>query len=198
MKNYINILSLIVFVISIWTVNTTFSPTIDSTVSKIKESRKDLALKQSFAEQSNLADLSKSIDSFVPEKLDKGLLINLMAKFAQESFVEIKSLDIQGVEKRISNNSASDIDISNKNSTISIEDSNTISTNTLKEINIDIDIQGNKQAIYKFCSQLYSSEQYMDILSINFVPIYNNIQLNSSTNNIISAKITISTYYKKL
>ena len=177
MKNYINILSLIVFVISIWTVNTTFSPTIDSTVSKIKESRKDLALKQSFAEQSNLADLSKSIDSFVPEKLDKGLLINLMAKFAQESFVEIKSLDIQGVEKRISNNSASDIDISNKNSTISIEDSNTISTNTLKEINIDIDIQGNKQAIYKFCSQLYSSEQYMDILSINFVPIYNNIQL---------------------
>jgi len=195
MKKYINILALIVFIVSIWTVNTFISTTIDSVTSNIENSRKDLVFKQSFAEQSDVSSLSKSIDSLVPEKLDKGLLIDLVAKFASESFVEIKSLDIQAVERKINNSS---IDTSKKNNNSPIE-SNNISINTLKEININIDVQGNKQAIYNFCSKLSQSDQYMNILSIDLTPVANsNSQLNTSANNIMSAKISISTYYKKL
>lgn len=195
MKKYINILALIVFIVSIWTVNTLISTPIDSVTSNIENSRKDLVFKQSFAEQSDVSSLSKSIDSLVPEKLDKGLLIDLVAKFASESFVEIKSLDIQAVERKINNSS---IDTSKKNNNSPIE-SNNISINTLKEININIDVQGNKQAIYNFCSKLSQSDQYMNILSIDLTPVANsNSQSNTSANNIMSAKISISTYYKKL
>lgn len=195
MKKYINILALIVFIVSIWTVNTFISTPIDSVTSNIENSRKDLVFKQSFAEQSDVSSLSKSIDSLVPEKLDKGLLIDLVAKFASESFVEIKSLDIQAVERKINNSS---IDTSKKNNNSPIE-SNNISINTLNEININIDVQGNKQAIYNFCSKLSQSDQYMNILSIDLTPVANsNSQSNTSANNIMSAKISISTYYKKL
>lgn len=196
MKDNINILYLIIFIGSIWTVNTTISPNINSAISKIKESRKDLYIKQSFNEQDNLVYLSKSIDNFVPEKLDKVQLSNLIANLAQKSLVEIESLDIK--ESKESNElTRSNINYKSNNKDILAIDE--IWSNTLKEVNISLSIKGEKMAIYSFCSKLSKSPQYMNISSLNikFSPLYtvNNI---SNDNNIVSGNIIIKTYYKKL
>jgi hypothetical protein len=84
MKNYIKILSLLVFIISLWTFNSFLKFRIDEDLLNLQKLQKQLLLKESFNSQSSPANLSKSIDEFVPEKFDKSQLTNLMFRFSQE------------------------------------------------------------------------------------------------------------------
>lgn len=183
MKNYINILALIIFILGIWTVNSFIYVNVNESIVKIQNSKKDLALKASFDKQGDPIQLSKSIDEFVPEKLDKGQLSNLISRFANEASVGIQSLSIKESVNLKNNNQKSD--------------ENNNFNNKLKAVSIEIKIKGTKQSIYNFCSKLSQSKQYMDIYSINldFNKYLNSL---SSSNQDVEGDILVITYYTKL
>jgi uncharacterized protein YxeA len=187
MKNYIKILSLLIFIVSLWTVSSFFQDIVNRDVSKLKDLNKEFLLKESFSKQSSPSNLSKSISEFIPEKFDKSKLTDLIIKYTQESGVSIKNIDIKTAKKSSSyqeNNLLDDLET----------DSQNIKNNTLNLIDLEFSFNGDKQSVDSLLDKMLKSKQYIDIKSINFN--YKNFaNLNS---NEVEGTIIATLYYINL
>lgn len=189
MKKYINLLALIIFIVSIWTINTLFNGFLQSNLSELKDLKKEFYLKQSFSSQDSLMSLSKSIDEFVPTQLNKVEIFNLINKLAQESAIEIKNLDLK--ESKIQKESK--VDELSKDNNINVIDKD-IKFNTLNVADINIVFDGNKQSVDLFLSKLVESNLYIEIFNVN-------LDFNSKSNDLIrnvSGSILVKVYYINL
>ena len=187
MKNYIKILSLLIFIVSLWTVSSFAQDIVNRDVSKLKDLNKEFLLKESFSKQSSPSNLSKSISEFVPEKFDKSKLTDLIVKFSQESGVEIKNIDIQVAKK---DSSYQEEDLLNDPDLAS----QSIRNSTLNLINLNFSFGGDKKSIDTLLGKIFKSKQYIDIKSINFK------YKNSSSLNLgeVEGNISATLYYINL
>lgn len=165
MKQYIYkaIFPLLIFIVCVWTINSLLFGFVDSDLDNINNLRKEISLKKSFSEQDSPEKLSKSINEFIPEKLDKVAVTNLITKLAQESFITINNIEIVEVKNNKVNKNISEIEI--KNNSKSISDEN-LKTNTLNQARLDIKLSGVKSSLDRFISKLSESNQYIDIDTI--------------------------------
>jgi hypothetical protein len=194
MSNLAKFLSLIVFVVAIWSVNSFLLPRVKSDISLLSKSKKELAIKQSFNENSP-ANLSKSMNEFVLKEFDKNQVINLIEKFANESGIVVSSLDIQAVGKTSSGSVINDesLDKSDEASNLILDEEPAI-TSTLKSVNLNLDIKGSKNSIDSFIDKLSNSKQYIDIQDIN-------ISFNNSDKSVVTelnTTINAIIYYVKI
>jgi hypothetical protein len=192
MKGYMQLLSLLIFIVSIWTLNTFFVARLESDISKLNDSKKELALRQSFSNQMSLDRLSKDIQSFVPLELNKGEITNSVAKLAQDASVQITKFDLQ--EDRAVASSGSDVDIDNPAETSNL-DSQTeeIQFTKFKSVSIAIDFEGDKAAIDSFLYKLVTSELYIEIINYNIDFKSQKTIMNGE----IGATILARSYYMK-
>lgn len=197
MSNSIKFLTLIIFIVAIWTVNSFLLPRISTETKNINIAKNELAVKQAFNDSSP-ANISKSVNEFVPKQFNKNELVNLIDRFAIESNINISSLDVQvGTSNRPSANLELEEESGSNLSTPQIEeDSVPAKSNTLKSVNISISISGNKSSIDLFLSKLVESKQYIDIqdISLSFI--------TDSESEVVSQKvestITAKAYYINL
>jgi len=194
MSNLAKFLSLIVFVVAIWSVNSFLLPRVKSDISLLSKSKKELAIKQSFNENSP-EKLSKSMNEFVLKEFDKNQVINLIEKFANESGIVVSSLDIQAVGKTSSGSVINDDFLSESDGASNlVTDEEPDISSTLKSVNLSLDIKGSKNAIDSFTSRLSNSKQYIDIQDIN-------ISFENSGESVVTeldTKINAIIYYIKL
>lgn len=191
-----NILSLLVFVVIFWFFNSFMARAIDDNLKNIQSLKRELIIKESFINQKSTEKLSKSINDFVPDKLDKISVINYLNQLVILSDSSIKIINID-VERLKSLNANQNILNSISDKTINITNDNSQSfekkINTLKKAELSIKLVGNKTSLDKFLEKLVNSKQYIDIDSINF-----NFQPQSDSNTLqnISLNITANIYYK--
>lgn len=193
MKNYAykNILALLVFGVLVWSVNSYMSGMIDDNLKNINSLKKELALKESFTTQKSTDKLSKSINDFVPDKLDKVATINYINKLSQDSLVNIVSIDVKEVNTKYQ---VQDSEVkSSKNKTDIIDQELEKKSNTFKKAELSMSLAGNKQALDKFMERLVESKQYIDIGIINFDF---KTQSNIPNSQDIGLNITATIYYK--
>lgn len=194
MKQYIYkaIFPLLIFIVCIWTINSLLFGFIDSDLDNINNLRKEMSLKKSFSEQDSPEKLSKSINEFIPEKLDEVAVANLITKLAQESFITINNIEIVEVKNNKVNKNISEIEI--KNNSKSISDEN-LKTNTLNQARLDIKLSGAKSSLDRFIIKLSESNQYIDIDTIQ-------LDLQSKSSDAQSQDLTMNVvgiiYYKNL
>lgn len=194
MSNLIKILSLPIFIVSIWSVNSFFLPMVTKDLDIIDDAKKELLLKESF-NASSPANLSQSINQFVSGKFDKNQIIDLIATFARDSGVEISSLDVQPDNSKETTPNANVSDDQSKTATPAIGDTKVNLVNTLKSVKLNVSIKGNKNDINLFTSKLANSKQYMDIQSIDMT--FNKSPLGGGVQD-ISSIITAKIYYVTL
>lgn len=191
MSNLIKFFLLLIFIVVIWSINSFLLPIVTKDVDTISQFKKELLFKQSF-DSASPAKLSQSLDQFIPRKFDKTQIIDLIAVFAQESGVEISSLDVQAERLRAS---SSEVDVINNNvttDTTNISQQQLSKSNTLKSVKLNISIKGNKNSIDIFISKLANSRPYIDIQSIDIT--FNKLLLGSGVQDITSI-ITSNIYY---
>lgn len=167
MSNLVKFLSLIIFGVAIWSVNSFLLTRVKSDISVLSKSKKELFIKQNFNENSP-ANLSKSMNEFVLKDFDKNQVINLIEKFSNESGIVISSLDIQAVAKTASANIVNNesLDESAGASNL-VPEENPVMSSTLKSVNVNLGIKGSKNSIDSFIDKLNNSKQYIDIQNIN-------------------------------
>jgi ribosomal protein S13 len=194
MSNLNKILYLIVFGVAIWSVNLFLAPMVVADVKLLNESKKELSIKQSFNDNSP-DNLFQSMNGFVLKTFDKNEVINLIEKLANESVVVVSSLDIQAVDKTTSALIVSENALSGTDEASNLENSEEAAlSNTLKSVNLDLDIKGSKNAIDLFIDRLANSKQYIDVQAININ--FNNSDSDNVTE--LSAQINALIYYVKL
>lgn len=192
MKGYMQLLSLLIFIISIWTVNSFFVARLESDISKLNDSKKELALRQSFSKQISLDRLSQNIQRFVPPNLNKGEITNSISKLAKDASVRITKFDLQ--EDRAVASSGSDVGIDNPaEADNSDEQTEEIQFTKFKSVSIAIDFEGDKAAIDSFLYKLVTSELYIEI--INYKVDFKSQQ--TIMNGEIGATILVKSYYMK-
>lgn len=191
MSNSIKFLTLIIFIVAIWTVNSFLLPRISTETKNINIAKNELAVKQSFNDGSP-ANISKSVNEFVPKQFNKNELVNLIDRFAIESNINISSLDVQvDTSNRPSANLELEEESGSNLSTPQIEeDSVPAKSNTLKSVNISISISGNKSSIDLFLSKLVESKQYIDIqdISLSFITDSESEVVSQTVESTITAK----------
>ena len=189
---YKNLLALLVFIILVWGVNSFVAGMINDNLKTITSLRKELILKESFNKQQSVSRFSKSINEFVPEKLDKVALTTYINGLLQDPSIKVNSINIQEINTK-DNQKLSDDSTENKKD--SIDEINTIKSNTFKKAELNIKLIGNKVSLDNFLNRLVESKQYIDINSINFdfQP-----QNNSAEGNNISLSVLATIYYKSL
>jgi len=194
MSNLIKFLSIIIFGVAIWSVNSFLSPRVESDISLLSKSKKELAIKQNFNDNSP-EKLSKSMNEFVLEKFDKNQVINLIENFAKESGIVISALDIQALGSTSSGSVINDDSLSESDGASNlVTDEEPDISSTLKSVNLSLDIKGSKNAIDSFTSRLSNSKQYIDIQDIN-------ISFDNSGESVVTeldTKINAIIYYIKL
>jgi hypothetical protein len=189
---YKNLLALLVFIVLVWGVNSFVAGMIDDNLNKITFLRKELILKESFNKQQSASRFSKSINEFVPDKLDKVAVTTYINGLLQDPSIKINSINIQEINTKDNKNL---LDDNKENKKDSIDENTTIKSNTFKKAELNIKLVGNKLSLDKFLTRLVESKQYIDINSINFdfQP-----QTNSSEGNNISLSVLATIYYKNL
>jgi len=188
MSNSIKFLSIIIFTVGIWSINSFLSPILSAEIKNINTLKKELSVKQSFSDGAP-ANLKKNVNEFVLEKFDKNQLVNLVDSFSKQSAVEISSLDIQ-VDKPDKN--VSNADNLDSNISLSTDTNSTVNkSNTLKSVKIVLNINGNKMSIDSFLSKLVKSKQYIDIqdISLSFIDNPNSVSGSKSVQSTIIAKV---------
>lgn len=198
MKNYTykNLLALLVFIVLVWSVNSYMTGVIDDNLKNINSLKKELVLKESFTTQKSTEKLSKSINEFVPDKLDKVTIINYINQLAliQSHPVKIINIDIQEVKAVNTNKDNLESEVQNSRNKKDISDQVVEKKiNTFKKAELGIKLTGNKKSLDKFTERLVESKQYIDINTINFdfQP-----QSNAINGQDISLNITANIYYK--
>lgn len=188
MSNSIKFLSIIIFTVGIWSINSFLSPILSAEIKNINTLKKELSVKQSFSDGAP-ANLKKNVNEFVLEKFDKNQLVNLVDSFSKQSAVEISSLDIQ-VDKPDKN--VSNADNLDSNTSLSTDTNSTVNkSNTLKSVKMVLNINGNKMSIDSFLSKLVKSKQYIDIqdISLSFIDSPNSVSESKSAQSTIIAKV---------
>ena len=188
MSNSIKFLSIIIFTVGIWSINSFLSPILSAEIKNINALKKELSVKQSFSDGAP-ANLKKNVNEFVLEKFDKNQLVNLVDSFSKQSAVEISSLDIQ-VDKPDKN--VSNADNLDSNTSLSTDTNSTVNkSNTLKSVKMVLNINGNKMSIDSFLSKLVKSKQYIDIqdISLSFIDSPNSVSGSKSAQSTIIAKV---------
>jgi hypothetical protein len=175
MKNYIKILSLLLFIVTLWVFSFNLESRINTDLYNLRQLQKELFLKESFDKQNSPSKLYNSINEFVPEKLDKTKLTDSIVKFSKESGISIKNIDIKESRSEILNQDGLSYDESSK---ISNFDTDSVNISTLKSIDLNIKFMGDKKSIDSFLSKLVQSKQFIDIHNISIK--YNN---NNNNNN---------------
>jgi|GEM_PF-718478 hypothetical protein len=197
MKNYTykNLLALLVFLVLLWSVNLFVTGLLTDNLEDIKAMRKELFIKESFISQGDTGKLSKSINDFVPEKLDKLSIINYVNQLTRDYSVKIVSIDVQEIDdrERLQFSLENEGDNLNSSADASIQNTET-KINTLKKAELIIQLKGNKQSLDKFLDKLVESRQYIDIKTINFDF---KIKSNDVNDQDISLNIIANIYYKK-
>lgn len=197
MKNYTykNLLALLVFLALLWSVNLFVTGLLTDNLEDIKAMRKELFIKESFISQGDTGKLSKSINDFVPEKLDKLSIINYVNQLTRDYSVKIVSIDVQEIDdrERLQFSLENEGDNLNGSADASIQNTET-KINTLKKAELVIQLKGNKQSLDKFLDKLVESRQYIDIKTINFDF---KIKSNDVNDRDISLNIIANIYYKK-
>ncbi|MEX0597972.1 MAG: hypothetical protein WD512_15895 [Candidatus Paceibacterota bacterium] len=192
MSNLNKFLSLIIFAVAIWSVNSFLLPMVSADLESLDISKKELLLKQSFNDNSP-ADLSESINELVLKEFDKNKLIDLIAAFAQEANIDISSIDVQVDDTRaLSTSLDTEAEVTDTEAISVLEEE--IKSNTLKSVNLNINIKGNKSSIDLFLSKLADSKQYIDIQSINIS--FDQTEDNATQS--LDATIIAKIYYEKL
>jgi hypothetical protein len=197
MSNSIKFLALIIFIVAIWTVNSFLLPRVSTETKNINIAKNELAIKQSFNDASP-ANISRSVNEFIPKQFNKNELVNLIDRFAIESNINISSLDVQ---IDTSNRPSPNLELeeesgSNVSNTQTEEDTAPVKSNTLKGVDINIDISGNKSSIDLFLSKLVSSKQYIDIQDINIS--FSNDSGSETLSQTIKSSIKAKAYYINL
>lgn len=194
MSNLAKFLSLIIFGVAIWSVNSFLLPRVKSDISVLSKSKKELFIKQNFSENSP-ANLSKSMNEFVLKEFDKNTVINLIEKFSNESGIVISSLDIQAAVNTPSASIVNDesLDESDVASNIGIDEEPVMSS-TLKSVNLTLGIRGSKSSVDSFIYKLANSKQYIDIQDINIS--FDNLGESVVTG--LETQINAIIYYVKL
>lgn len=189
---YKNLLALLVFIVLVWGVNSFVSGIIDDNLKTTESLRKELILKESFNKQQSPARFSKSINEFVPDKLDKVAVTTYVNGLLQDPSIKINSINIQEISTK---DNQKLLDNSTENKKDSIDENNTIKSNTFKKAELNIKLIGNKISLDRFLKTLSESKQYIDISGVNFdfQP-----QTNSSEGNNISLNIIAIIYYKNI
>jgi|LakMenE01Jun11ns_1017448.scaffolds.fasta_scaffold9890341_3 hypothetical protein len=190
MSNQIKLLSIIIFLIAIWLVNSNLLPMLSADLESIDKLKKELLLKQAFNDN-NPEKLYKSSNEFVLDKYDKNKLINLIDSFTQESGVNISSLSIElGDTKK----SAPTSNVEDENLDTSEILGGAEKSNKLKIIDINIAISGNKSSVDSFLSKLADSKQYIDIQSVSGTTNLDVDGFSQKSN----SSIRVKTYYVTL
>lgn len=195
MSNYSKLLALLIFAVSIWSVHTFLYNKLSEDVEVIKASKQELLVKQSFNDNTP-AKLSSSISDFIPAKFDKNEITNAIDKFARESNVSIVSFDTQtgtiySLKDSANQNNSEDSSGSTNQDTTSEPQI----TNTLKAVDLNIKVKGDKKSFDVFLEKLAISKQYIDIQDINF-----SFDTSGSSNPqyISDALISAKIYYQNL
>lgn len=196
MQNYTskNLLALFIFYLLVWGLSSFVSGMIVTNLETTDSLKKELSLKQSFTNQKSTEQLSKSINDFVPDKLDKVVTTNYVNQLAKDSSVKINSIDIKEVSNKSNIKNVTDDSISKSNNK-SKDENIDAKSNTFKKSELTIKLSGNKQSLDKFLERLVASKQYIDIFNINF-----DFQQKSniSGGQEISLNIAANIYYKNL
>jgi len=197
MSNSIKFIILIIFIVAIWTVNSFLLPRITTETKSINNAKNELAVKKAF-DSSSPANISKSVNEFVPKQFNKNELVNLIDRFAIESNINISSLDVQ---VDTSNRPSANLELEEESgSNVSIPqsegDSASAKSNTLKSINISISISGKKSSIDSFLSKLVGSKQYIDIQDISLS--FSTDSESETVSEKVESTITAKAYYIKL
>lgn len=167
MSNLTKLLSLAIFIVAIWSVNSFLLPRVSNDTNNINIDKQQLLVKQAFSDSSP-ANLSKSVNEFVIKKFDKNELVNLIDILSRQSGIKISNLDVQAKSANISVNSSNlEGDSPDTDSSIPALSPIPTKSNTLKSVDLSINISGNKASIDLFLSKLVESKQYIDIQDIN-------------------------------
>lgn len=194
MSNLTKLLSLAIFIVAIWSVNSFLSPRVSNETDNINIDKQQLLVKQSFSDSSP-ANLSKSVNEFVLKKFDKNELVNLIDILSQQSGIKISNLNVQAGSANISTNRSNlEEDLPDTDSSIPALDAIPTKSNTLKSVDLSINISGNKASIDSFLSKLVESKQYIDIQDIS-LSFSSDSTLSSP---IIDSIITAKLYYINL
>lgn len=189
MSNLYKSLSLIIFIVVIWSINSFLLPRVSSDLEFLSKSKRDLSVKKSFDDNSP-ANLSKSMNEFALKQFDKNQVINLIDSFSKESGVIISNLDIQATDPETTDISLDDEVL---DETIVTTSDNTIQSNTLRSVDLNLNIKGSKNSIDLFISKLVESNQYIDIQNINI-----NSDSGRDTATTLQSTIIAKIYYVKL
>lgn len=194
MSNLTKLLSLAIFIVAIWSVNSFLSPRVSNETDNINIDKQQLLVKQSFSDSSP-ANLSKSVNEFVLKKFDKNELVNLIDILSQQSGIKISNLNVQAGSANISaNRSNLEEDLPDTDLSIPALDAIPTKSNTLKSVDLSINIRGNKASIDSFLSKLVEAKQYIDIQDIS-LSFSSDSTLSSP---IIDSIITAKLYYINL
>ena len=198
MSNLNKLLSIVIFTVSIWSVNSFLYPRLSSGLKNLNISEQELKIKQAFNDNAP-AKLSTSINDFVLPKFDRNDITNLIDRFAKDAGASIISIDIQvggaiNSQQNISSQDDNSESTSNSSSdALMTENVSAIKTNTLKVVDLNINIKGPKTSIDRFLSNLSSSKQYIDIQDISI-----SIDNDEFGQQNMQLSIAAKTYYKKL
>jgi len=189
MSNLTKLLSLAIFIVAIWSVNSFLLPRVSNDTNNINIDKQQLLVKQSFSDSSP-ANLSKSVNEFVIKKFDKNELVNLIDILSRQSGIKISNLNVQANSANISAN-ISNLEEDSPDTDSSIPALSTIPTksNTLKSVDLSINISGNKSSIDLFLSKLVESKQYIDIQDINLDFSSDSTLASPVIDSIITAKL---------
>lgn len=189
MSNLTKLLSLAIFIVAIWSVNSFILPRVSNDTNNININKQQLLVKQSFSDSSP-ANLSKSVNEFVIKKFDKNELVNLIDILSRQSGIKISNLNVQANIANISaNRSNLEEDSPDTDSSIPALDAIPTKSNTLKSVDLSINIRGNKASIDLFLSKLVESKQYIDIQDISLSFNSDSTLVSPVIDSIITAKL---------
>lgn len=178
------ILFCIIFILLIATITGSYKDFLTAKFFVIKEMQEKEQITQSFANQKSPEELSKRISEFTPDILDKSAITTEITQFARESNIEIFSISVDDKITRTKTNTIDD----EGNATSSTGTNEGGMVNTLKSVNISLNITGGKREIYAFLQKLTQSKRYIGIntVSLSFVKGLDNVE----------GTINAITYYK--
>lgn len=183
---YFSIGALAIFGVMIWTVNSFYVSYLESQLDILAQSKQELSIKQSFVQQGNLEQFSKSINDFIPSLFDKGEITDLISQLARESSVQIVSINIQdnkSVQPQVSSTTDEEpLELD----TISPQELKT----TYTVVVVDVSVKGDRRGIDSFLEKIEKSNKYFDISAFS-------LDLGDIKTNVTS-NIVLKTYYTKL
>lgn len=196
MSNLKKFLSLIIFIVAIWSVNSFLLPKVHTETKNMSTSKEELAIKQLFNDGSP-SKLAKFSNEFVLKQFDKNQLVNLIDTLAQQSGIRISSLDVQtDSSNRKLVNAELDSEVLDVNTSQNEFSANTTKTNTLKNVNLSIRFSGSKSSIDLFLSKLAESNQYIDIHEISIA--FSTQPESATVSQIVESTIIAKVYYINL